>query len=139
MDALNDKSVAELLFHSKYYQPALFHIEQLCEKSTKACLAMIGTLLTKEHLFANNVKEDIMPISGELEADFKKYLPLLRKLQLLYVRTRYASMSREGSALMSIMRRSFKIFIPNRWITWSFVLNSSSENMANRCRETRMD
>jgi HEPN domain-containing protein len=89
MDALNDKSVAELLFNSKYNQPALFHIEQLCEKSTKACLATIGILLTKEHLFANNVKEDIMPVSGELEADFKRYLPLLRKLQLLYVRTRY--------------------------------------------------
>lgn len=89
IDALNDMSVAELLFHSKYYQPAVFHIEQLCEKSTKACLAVIGILLTKEHVFANSVKEDIIPVSGELGVDFKQHLPLLRQLQYLYVRTRY--------------------------------------------------
>lgn len=89
INALDDRSAAELLINSKQYSTTLFHIEQLCEKSTKACLAIISILLTKEHLFSNNVKEDIIPVSDKLSEDFKSFLPMLRRIQMMYVRSRY--------------------------------------------------
>ena len=45
IDSLNDKPFIEMAINMGLYAPALFHMEQLCEKSTKACLCTFKGLL----------------------------------------------------------------------------------------------
>lgn len=71
------------------YAPALFHMEQLCEKSTKACLCTFNILITKEHLFTDLIEKIMIPDIGEFENDFKRYIPVLRRLENKYVSSRY--------------------------------------------------
>lgn len=89
IDALQDSDAAEILINNGKYAAAMFHVEQLCEKSTKASLAIISILITKEHLFSSYVKDDIIPASGELKDSFTAILPVLRKIQVQYVSSRY--------------------------------------------------
>lgn len=99
IDSLNDKSAANVLLNSGDYSSVLFHIEQLCEKSTKACLAILGIVLIgksskeksliKEHLFSDSLKVYIIPESGELSDDFKKLISSVREIESYYIPVRY--------------------------------------------------
>jgi hypothetical protein len=82
IDALKDKDAIDLLLPNNQLDMSLFHIAQLCEKSTKACLAMKSLLISdnklknadrpiKEHLFSDLVKTRLMPISDNFQDDFR--------------------------------------------------------------------
>jgi HEPN domain-containing protein len=78
IDSLKDKNAADALIRDCQYDMALFHITQLCEKSTKACLAINNLLITegrdssiKEHLFSEIIKTRLIPISNDFEKDLK--------------------------------------------------------------------
>ncbi len=85
IDALNDKPFIEMAINMGLYAPAIFHMEQLCEKATKACLSTYNILITKEHLFTDLIERIIVPD----KEDFERYLPVLRKLENKYVSSRY--------------------------------------------------
>ncbi|WP_081477367.1 HEPN domain-containing protein [Methanocella arvoryzae] len=56
LDASYDKSLIDAAIKENIPSLALFHMEQLCEKSTKACLAILSILITKEHGFSYYVE-----------------------------------------------------------------------------------
>lgn len=89
IDALNDKPFIEMAINMGLYSPAIFHMEQLCEKSTKACLCTFNILITKEHLFTDFIERIIIPDVGGFKGDFNRYIPILRKLENKYVSSRY--------------------------------------------------
>jgi HEPN domain-containing protein len=99
IDSLNDKSAVSVLLNTGDCSSALFHIEQLCEKSTKACLAILGILLVgksvkersliKAHLFSDAIKVYIIPESGDLADDFKKLISSVREIESYYIPVRY--------------------------------------------------
>ncbi|OPY30483.1 MAG: hypothetical protein A4E28_00248 [Methanocella sp. PtaU1.Bin125] len=51
-------------------------MEQLCEKATKACLAISGILITREHSFSDYVESILLPEKADWKRIFKDcYLP----------------------------------------------------------------
>jgi HEPN domain-containing protein len=62
IDAIKDKDAADVLIRENLFDMALSHIAQMCEKSTKACLAINDLLITEEnspvktHIYSNLVK-----------------------------------------------------------------------------------
>lgn len=89
IDALNDKPFIDMAINLGLYAPAIFHMEQLCEKSTKACLCTFNILITKEHLFTDLIEKIIIPETGGFNGDFNRYIPVLRRLENKYVSSRY--------------------------------------------------
>lgn len=64
-------------------------MEQLCEKSTKACLAILSILITKEHGFSYYVEAILIPETGPLKTDFERLLPELSEIETVYISSRY--------------------------------------------------
>jgi len=97
IDALKDRDAAEVLIREKQLDMALVHIAQMCEKSTKACLAIHDLLITENkenspirtHIFSNLVKTKILPVSGDLLDKFQRFIPKLRDIENYYFEPRY--------------------------------------------------
>jgi len=98
LDAVYDKSLIDAAIKDNIPSQALFHMEQLCEKATKACLAIAGILITREHSYSYYVESILIPENDILLAEslaslaLKQYiteLPLIRFLNkfLVYPRT----------------------------------------------------
>lgn len=97
IDSLKDRDAADVLIRDNQFDMALFHIAQLCEKSTKACLAIHDLLITENkenspirtHIFSDLVKTHILPVSGDLKNDFLRLTPKLRDIESYYFDPRY--------------------------------------------------
>ncbi|BAI61684.1 conserved hypothetical protein [Methanocella paludicola SANAE] len=89
LDAIFDRSLIDAAIDDNIPSLALFHMEQLCEKSTKACLATMNILITKEHTFSDYVEAVLIPDSTAFQEDFKKLLPALSDIETEYISSRY--------------------------------------------------
>lgn len=89
LDAVYDKSLIDAAINDHIPSLALFHMEQMCEKSTKACLSMLNILITKEHSFSDYAEAILIPETGEYQDDFKKLLPALSDIETEYISSRY--------------------------------------------------
>lgn len=89
LDAVYDKSLIDAAIKDNIPSQALFHMEQLCEKATKACLAIAGILITREHSYSYYVESILIPEKSELEENFQRLLPELSEIETVYISSRY--------------------------------------------------
>ncbi len=97
-DALDDVPLIEIAQNDRIFNRAIFLCQQICEKSAKACLASMNILIADEHKFVEYFEDFVMPESGDLNDDFEKLLPSLRKLETIYIPSRY-SVDRHGKVI----------------------------------------
>jgi len=89
LDAITDKLAMECTIEQKIYPAAIFHAQQMTEKAAKACLALRNNPLTG-HEYMHLFRQEIIPVSGELEKDFLKLFDIMVTLQGLCSPSRYS-------------------------------------------------
>jgi len=89
IDSLNDTADAGIMLDHGRYSSALFHTEQASEKATKACLAIIGIIGLKDHVINDHVKNEIIPATDHLKAEFKASRNFLIEIESYYIPARY--------------------------------------------------
>jgi len=89
LDAVSDTAIIEPALLEGLYSMAIFHSQQACEKSAKACLSLLDILITDEHIYTNYLVKFIIPESKDLNKDFMKLLPDVNKLESYYIPSRY--------------------------------------------------
>lgn len=128
LDAVIDRSIIESAINTELYPIVIFHSQQVCEKSTKACLSLLGVLVADEHLYINFLKNMVIPNSKALKSDFLSMISDLNTLEASYITSRYG-VGRSGDIhykkynkndVITLSRSSFKyletcfVFIENR-------------------------
>ncbi|CAJ37589.1 hypothetical protein RCIX2521 [Methanocella arvoryzae MRE50] len=86
---MDDRLMIESAYDNKIYSQALFHAQQLTEKSSKACLAILRVMPKDDHHYSEMVRMFIIPNSKKFRDRFDEYLPLVVKLESQYIPTRY--------------------------------------------------
>ncbi len=90
-DALDDLGCGNDLLKTNRYSKALFHFQQSTEKAMKACLAISGKLVVKEHKCTHLFKKYVIPVlSKQLQKGFIGIMSNLRELEWAYIPTRYS-------------------------------------------------
>lgn len=89
LDAIIDRSIIDSAINDGLYSIAIFHAQQVCEKSTKACLSLLGVVVADEHLYINFLKNMVIPNSKALRSDFLNLMSDLNKLESAYITSRY--------------------------------------------------
>lgn len=89
-DALDDVPFIDTALKERIYNRAIFHCQQLCEKSAKACLASMGIVIADEHRFLEYFNNFVMPESQELGDSFQSLFKSLGKLETSYISSRYS-------------------------------------------------
>jgi len=89
LNSWDDLDSAEALLDKKIYSQTLFHCQQACEKSSKACLALFGLLFIEEHKCSDFLKTVIIPNSEKLANKFKELVPKVVEIENNYIISRY--------------------------------------------------
>lgn len=89
LDAVIDKAAMECALKEKLYPPAIFHAQQTSEKASKACLSLYTDYLVG-HDYTYRFANEIIPVSGNLEAGFKLLDKNMARLESLCVQSRYS-------------------------------------------------
>lgn len=89
LDAIDDRLMIDSAYENKVYSQALFHAQQLTEKSSKACLAVLRVMPKDDHHYSEMVRRFILPNSKKFRTRFDEFLPIVVKLESQYIPTRY--------------------------------------------------
>lgn len=89
LDAFWDGEALTLALERKLYPVAIFHSQQVYEKSAKGCLALVGILSARDHHASDLFNTSIIPISGDLQIPFQRSLGFMTRLESYYIPSRY--------------------------------------------------
>lgn len=89
LDGLDDKDMIECALEKEIYSQALFHAQQLAEKSTKACISILQMMPTDEHHYTKSAYNIVLPNAKKLRGRFEIIIPQVTRFELQYIPTRY--------------------------------------------------